>query len=339
MIVIHFGLRKAGSSSIQSFLKSNENYLRSLGYDYAPVGHSGGRSHLNITYEARRSEYFSPELGSLGDLKRYWRENKAKSLLISSEILEGTAQDGINLINRKLSKSDDEFRLLMIVRDLVSLITSSYSQHSKVRGSDDFDKFFRRFVKLSRADFFNTAARWAKTFGWDQLRVRPLDKAFLLNGDLIDDFMATTGIEITADEKERLKRKQEANVSPGWRVTEALRALYDGRHGLPDNHPLLTAYLDEGAKNLLMWVKAEQIGDQLNWNVDKGRYLTRSQAQTCLDMYRRSLDSLNSHLSEPVPQPNTLEERGFVPRDVLPDVSLIPTSDLRRFYDELGDAA
>jgi hypothetical protein len=146
-------------------------------------------------------------------------------------------------------------------------------------------------------------------------------------------------LEIGAEEAIGLKRPREVNTSPGWRVAEALRALYDGRHGLPNDHPLLGNRQGEGDHVTPVRSYAEQLGDKWGWNADKGRYLTTEQAQACLDIYERSVDALNLHLTSKLPRPKTLKQRGFISRDFLPDASLIPADDLRQFYDELGNLA
>ena len=43
---------------------------------------------------------------------------------------------------------------------------------------------------MRRVHYFDTVRRWADAFGWEYLRVRVLDPAYLLNRDLIDDLLA-----------------------------------------------------------------------------------------------------------------------------------------------------
>jgi hypothetical protein len=339
MIVIHFGLQKAGSSSIQRFLKANQAYLRSLGYDYAPLGHQDGRSHLNLTYEVRRLDKFDTKDGGLANIRRYWRLNRGKILIISSEVFEQTAPEGVAMLKNRLSRADDRFLPVMIIRDLGSLVVSNYLQNAKMGIEvDDFDAYVSDFLRRSRADFHQTAKRWADVFGWDRLRVRLLDRDFLLNGDLIDDFIHTAGLEMSAEETADLKRPPQSNVSPGWRVAEALRALYDGRHGLADTHPLLERRRGGRDDARAIRSHAEALGETWGWNSEKGQYLTTRQAQACLEIYQRSIEDLNARLTSKLPLPQTLEARGFAPRAFMPDISLIAANDLRRFYDALGQA-
>lgn len=79
-----------------------------------------------------------------------------------------------------------------------------------------------------------------------------------------------------------------------------------------------------------------QVGSDLNWNEDKGKYLTRVQAQECSDIYRTEINRINRHLAQKFPTaPLDLEARHFVERSFLPAAEHIERSDLVEFYDRL----
>ena len=190
-------------------------------------------------------------------------------------------------------------------------------------------------------DVFRTVKRWAEAFGWNNLCVRSLQRSDLLRGDLIDDFLSVCDAPDGVD-KLVLRRTGVQNVSPGWRVLEAVRALAGGRHALPANHPLqkiagqklkwsVSEFRPQG---FLLGECAAQVAEPRRWNAERGRYLTRDQAQDCLNIYRRSVVELNRKLSRGLPLPPTLDERGFPAREFMPDVSQIPRKELNSFYDE-----
>ena len=81
---------------------------------------------------------------------------------------------------------------------------------------------------------------------------------------------------------------------------------------------------------------AQDVGDTLGWNADRGVYLTREQADLCGEVFAETLEDLNSLISVPIPTPASLSDGEFKGRDFLPDVAMIVPADLRRFYDELG---
>ena len=88
MIVIHIGLRKAGSTSIQSFLSANEDSLRRMAIDYPRVGRLERLTHSNIAWEILGRRKFDPSYGTLSQLADYWREASSRMMIISSEMFE-----------------------------------------------------------------------------------------------------------------------------------------------------------------------------------------------------------------------------------------------------------
>jgi hypothetical protein len=163
--------------------------------------------------------------------------------------------------------------------------------------------------------------------------VRSLDRSHLVNGDLIDDLLAVCGVTESTD-KLGLARTGIQNVSPGWRVLEAMRALSGGYHGLPSNHPLLGVVRRQGIPLGRCAIRA---GEGRDWNTERGQYMTREQAQSCYEIYRRSVIKLNQHLPDKLPLPPDLDERGFCEREFMPDISRIPRQELAEFYDELWE--
>ena len=121
--------------------------------------------------------------------------------------------------------------------------------------------------------------------------------------------------------------------------TGALRVLFGGASGLGEDHPLIGRVRNANSKhkNRLIGEAAEAVGTDFGWNGDRGRYLTRAQAQRLQDDYAAGLRKLNDTLSEKIPPPRDLDERGFIERSELPDTRQIPTADLRRFYDAMGE--
>jgi hypothetical protein len=340
MIVIHIGLRKSGSTSLQYFLSDNEEALRRIGVEYPRLGRSGRltqTAHQNLQCELRgRKAIFDPARGTIADVANYWREARAHTLILSCEGFEECPTDEARRL-KTLARDDEEFRIVLIVRDLVSLMPSSYGQKIKSGTSYlDFDAFFDRRMQEPRVDYFRTAENWAAAFGWEALRVRLLDPAHLLNGDLIDDFLALADIDPEAPITRSMARPGIVNVTPGWRVLEALRALYGGWHGLGGDHVLAGAADHDRDLRQDVGFCAIEVGEAMGWNADRGRYLTREQARACLNVYAKSLAAINRRAGDTVPMPADLVARGFEPRRRLLHSSLIKPERLRVFYDKVG---
>ncbi len=352
MLVTHIGLPKSGSATIQTFFSGNEVALRALSIDYVPVGRvlqskpdkDPRQAHHNFANELKdRQRLFNPSRGSVLDLASYAGGKRYGTMVVSSEMFENCSVEQVQRYRDSLSIAAQQCLIVMIVRDFVNTVPSSYAQ--KIRcgiNVYDFDEFFERRIAEERANYFRTAEKWAHNFGWENVRVRLLDSAHLINGDLIDDFLTTIGVDAGDPRIRSLPRRERVNEASGWKTLEATRALFSGRHGLDDHHPLSVYVTDrtpggDGAGPRRAAGKrfekfAVEVADLWGWK-DKGRYLTRPQAQRCLDIYNESLRQLNERLAGKLPPALDLDARGFVEREFLPDASHIPPDELRAFYD------
>jgi hypothetical protein len=343
MIVVHVGLKKSGSASIQTFFDENAKRLRKLSLDYPQIGRRTKKAHHNLAYEIQGSKKFDPRKGTLAESAQHWKQSTSRVMILSSEMFEEAEVHETHELKTKLLEargSSEEFRIYIVIRDLVDLLPSSYAQKVKygLHGYS-FDSFFAARMQMRRVHYFDTVQRWAEAFGWENLQVRVLDPTYLLNGDLIDDLLGVCGVTAEAD-KRRLKRTGIQNAAPGWRVLEATRALSEGRHGLTETHPLrrrIERKLGDKEFGYKLGNCAENAGAMRNWNADRGRYLSRFQAQLCYHAYCNSVIQLNRRLSCELPLPLSLDERGFVERQFVPDVSLIPPHELQEFYDSLWE--
>jgi hypothetical protein len=337
MIIVHVGLRKAGSTSIQNFLDRNELALRALSIEYPGPRQLSRNNHLALAREIRGQTSVDASGGVLRELSNYWLNAAADRMILSAEALEECETSEALKLGALRRRPDEAIIVVLIIKDLIDLTWSSYAQMVKIGAkTHEFDAFFAKRILDRRIDYFATAKRWADAFGWENLRVRLLDRDHLVNGDLIDDFLSIAGLDPAAQAVRSLRPNGTTNVSPGWRGIEAIRALYSERHGLPGDHPLAAAADHPRQKREQVGRRAIEIGARLGWNDDRGRYLTIEQAQACLDANRAAVKALNEQLSSDLPAPLGLEQRGFVERDTVPDVTQIPPDELRAFYDELG---
>lgn len=342
MIVIHIGFPKAGSSTIQAYLSSNQCALQKLSVDYPNLGRMANTGHHQFAHElSGRMEHLRPQLGGLAELKAHLRETPFDTTLISSECFTPCSAEQVAWFAKSLSDTNQQFRIIQIIRNLVDIAPSSYAQRIRFGGlTNDFDDFFELLLSRQKFNAFEVATRWGGAFGWDTLRVRSLDTAHLFNGDLIDDFLYSSGIDPDQTEMRAMLRGQRANESSGWKALEALRALFGGQSGLADNHPLVQRVqqtlqsprdLKRQKKNI--GLAAEAVAAEIGWNQDRGRYLTLAQAERLQRDFASNIQALNDHLTVKLPTPPDLDARGFAERDFLPCAQYIPTAELSSFYE------
>lgn len=340
MIFIHIGLSKAGSATIQTFLDTHESALRELSVDYPRLGRLNRNAHHNFANELKgRSDRFNPLSGSVSELADYLREARHRTTVLSSEGFWTCSAQAVRRFAASLAGVNAPIRIILVIRDMVDIAPSTYAQEVRhgIR-TFDFDSFFGQKQAHDRFNAFEAAKRWADAFGWEALVVRVLDPAMLLGGDLITDFLGQIGLDPESPLISNLPRRPRVNVSAGWKTLEAVRALFSGRSGLDEDHPLarlVAADLPDFRKKRI-GVAAEAVGGELGWNLDRGRYLTLAQARWLYGAYLGVLDALNARLPCELPPPTSLEARRFIAREFMPDAGHIPAAALSDFYDRVA---
>jgi hypothetical protein len=342
MIVLHVGLKKAGSSTLQKFLSDNRRELSRQYFEFCGIG-LNRNSHYRIARQVvnrGKPDATLRDTSLLDQIADYWRQSPSSTLILSSETFEDTTPDGIAHLKEKLggARLGERIRILMVLRDLVELIPSSYAQKIKHGyNTYDFDEFFAIRMTKERVDYFSTAARWAAGFGWENMIVPVLDARHLHNGNLIDEVFHRLRAFASTPDISAIDRGVVRNQRPGWRVAEAVRALYAGTDGLPAEHAIHKARMQSRDTKRLGKLAVE-VGEAIGWHRDKGRYLTRDQAEACSMLYEAAVASLNAHLVDKLPPaPADLDARSFVEREFLPSAEAIPRADLVAFYDRLAE--
>lgn len=337
MIAIHIGLRKAGSTAIQSFLAENVEALKNIGVEYPVIGRGLRIDHNNLASELKGAPNFDPKYGTFAELIQYWKASGGHTLILSGESFEECEPEQALALRDMMEPLGHEVRIVMIVREVMDLIPSSYSQQVKYGDTvEDFDTFFERRMEQRRVRINKTARRWGEAFGWDKMHIRTLDPRFLVNGDLVDDILTTAGLDVSSEEVKSLVRPGPVNVAPGWRVLEAIRALHDGTAVLSPDNPLRDLSGLSRNDRRMLGVNAIEIGERWGWNKDKGLYLTEDQARRSIEVHTESTRRLNKLLKFKLPVPLELEYRDFEPRKFLPDYSHIAGERLDTFYERLA---
>ncbi len=212
--LIHFGLPKVGSSSIQEFLKINRQTLLARGIRYAPFNPDfGSQYELAATgvVGAGRSIMDQPARLVLGlrtpadDLayvERYrafldsalptWSEDL---FVASSEHIQPWVHTAemIGALDRFLSDRFSEVRYVLYLRRQSDIMLSAYSERIKRGETLSFDTHLAG--RLSALNYNRMVLKWEGLVGADRLDVRLLSSDALVGGDLIRDFCAAIGTE------------------------------------------------------------------------------------------------------------------------------------------------
>ncbi len=347
MIVLHIGMPKAGSTTIQTFFSESKDALRDLSICYPVAGRGRFKMHQHLVDELNgRPQTSDPDAGSIERLLEEIQESHCSINVISAEMLSRIRRKKIERLHQALVRSGQEFRIVLVIRDLALQIPSSYGQKIRYGKQDvDFDTFFVSRLAEWWTSPFAVAEQWAQVFGWGKMHVRLCDPNHLLGGDLVDDFLSTIGLDAKRSEITALPRQERVNESSGWKTLEAGRAMFSDRHGLPADHSLVKALQatrvgPEGRRRMrdvkTIVATGANVAQEMGWTLDKGRYLTRAQAQACADVFGKAGRQLNAHLGESLPVPADPKSLDIREREFLPDVRHIPVDELKFYYDELG---
>ena len=211
-LVLHGGLPKTGTTSIQRFLNANAAALGEQGVLFRPTADRKNRRDHNFLamafwnrvqriYADRYADDLerlqSDSLEAWAGLLDEFRRSEHDTLLISGEFFSRSAVGALAEFTQE-NLSDFDVSVLFYLRQPSTHYVSWLQQHLK--GSNTMMAFGRN------------RSRWSKRLRmWRQVgdvTVREFSRSALLGGDIIDDFSSVLGVE-TAD----LERPADANES------------------------------------------------------------------------------------------------------------------------------
>lgn len=330
VLVLHIGRHKCGSSSIQYFMSSNADKLGELGVLYPEIGR-GRNAHHTIAIRCRSGSF--DDIDAVTALSA---ANPGKTVVLSSEGLGLLRQAQIEELQRRTSRQP--VMIVLYTRDAAGWVPSAYNERTKkAMNLLDFDEFFVRRYSTGGAKLLSRLEPWARCFGWENIRVRSLDKRSLSGGSLIDDFLSILGFSLVTFGGANAPGLQPQNMSYGWKVLEVLRAqfgqlaLYEENFELYRGHSYIRLKTAKRLRKTVTKVMAE-----LNIDTQRTQYISAQQWNECNEIYGREVEELNAKLigtKLPMPDAQKVTERPF-----LPTISEIPAAERREIARRLQDA-
>ncbi|MBQ0929137.1 hypothetical protein [Ideonella alba] len=194
-LFIHGGMQKTGSTSIQVTLSetpTTPNYQ----FLYRENGNSGYylRSMFDASFTGNVHEKGKGRVAGLhnfGDRIEKFLERPKSIFVISSEMIGsafGTAS--LTMMRDWFARKVDEMQVVLYVREPYGYIESLFQEQLKKRSVD--------FVKLARMSppYQAWFSEVEEVFGADKVIYRHFNSAKLRNGDVVSDFIATTGLDL-----------------------------------------------------------------------------------------------------------------------------------------------
>ncbi len=261
--LLHIGIEKTGSTTIQDFLSLNASFLEEQGY-YYPKG-IGAQTHsdlLLLAYDVAHEEKYGSLILLNKDLKsakkriaevftKELQKQRDKTIIISSELFQSRLHS-IKDIQRFKTELENlgfkTFQICVYLREQADLFCSLYSEALKW---DEIDTLYiqspsqkeslsyAKGYKKSSAHFTHianhaqTLQHYAQVFGKDQLIIRLFETEHLYQNNLLADFIHAINLKWD----DRFKIPHNKNKSLNLYGIELLRTINpsfplfkDGQH-------------------------------------------------------------------------------------------------------------
>ncbi|MBL4812351.1 MAG: hypothetical protein JKX69_08365 [Rhodobacteraceae bacterium] len=217
-VIVHIGLNKTGSSTIQSWLGINVDALRAqnLYFDelgppegpelngilgWAMLGQAVNKDWLpgpwqRMAYGVQDRDQLDKRIGSFlaRAEKCFPPPGEGGTFIISSEFI-GTSlrvPRRINALHSWLSGQFDQVTYLVYIRDQLDWVPSAYTQAIRSGEHSSLDDFIG---KKGENDYAALLSTWIKAVGKENFVVRLMARDYLTNSDLIEDFAGFVGAD------------------------------------------------------------------------------------------------------------------------------------------------
>jgi len=204
-IYIHIGAPKTATSTIQRILASNYKALLKNGILY-PRDHRQGDAHHTLVCDLieKHQDVRMPDLWYGGcsrgeawqslqdEMSRH--ESKIHSVILSSELFFGQSKN-LTLILEDITSYlyGHEIKVVAYLRRQDQLYSSFYNQDVKgIRQWAHSAYQFYEIHQMFQRDYHSLLAVWSDALGKNNILVRPYESVQWLNGDIVQDFCATT---------------------------------------------------------------------------------------------------------------------------------------------------
>lgn len=228
-LYLHIGFNKTGSTSLQNTLSSNAAALEKTGVLYpgaATDSYVQNHQHtpLAAVLPERAVTWLRPQKRrsqgrALPDLLRDIEASPANTVILSSEAFGGLdmTHDRIQMVRDKLSMFD--VSVIAYIRRQDTYLLSLYQEAVKNGATHPFN--FAKFPSNQQLFFSQRLAPWRTVFGSDRVIIRPFDKKFWPQGELLLDFLSA--INLPSDGIPPMGKPK--NESLDYRSVELIRRL------------------------------------------------------------------------------------------------------------------
>ncbi len=241
-LILHIGLPKTGTTSIQAALSASSDTMETHGF-YVPKG-------LNRSNHARLAlaHHNDPEKSWEIQARGFESKDKLRATVVAefaaapSDKTTVVSSERLSLNLREPSVLSELAALCAEYFERTRIILYLRRQDHLLRGlwatqiSNGADARFETTLALLRPllDFTALVGHWADAFGAENVDTRIFDKKALANGDVVADFMAAIGYSGPVVEPERLNETPSyPEILFGLRVVNAYKDRFGPKARFP----------------------------------------------------------------------------------------------------------
>ena len=227
-LLLHIGMHKTGTSSIQAFMDKNSDRLLARGILYPKTCSVFGGNHSPLCDAMVRDPRDDRWEGLPGweAFATECRQAGARTVVVSGELFSGRlrSRDHALRIRDQFLGLFGTITVIVYLRRQDEYARSMYMEAVKHgffnqgRLGKDFGETVRNIAD-HQADYLRLIRVLDEVFGRDRLRIRVFEKGQLHPGGLLDDFLETCGIAAAGLD---MDSPALVNVSPGRKVITAM---------------------------------------------------------------------------------------------------------------------
>ena len=201
-LILHIGMHKTGSSSIQQTLYSYENAVE---FEYLPLGTINHSGPIFMAFSPDRYSYHTvlkrglsrTEVDELSrqyreKLERGLKESSVNKVILSGEDVSTMSREALDRMFSCILPLVDDVEVVAYVRSPKEFMESAFQQRVK----DGLCAWDLSGTPLNYKERF---AYFVERFGRDKVKVKVFNKAQLVDGDVVKDFSAQCGINIPSE--------------------------------------------------------------------------------------------------------------------------------------------
>ncbi len=214
-IILHIGVPKTGSTTIQKFLTENAERLPAMGYAYLKSLGQPNNTGLVLhcrDFKARaktgRDLRYRHGIRSEADLAGYRSKLEAElaaeiaalpenveTVIMSCELCARLEENEIQRLKALIAPFASSIKVLLYLRGQDEIIRSSYTTTLRVGYSGSFARWIEDEMEKDMFQFDRLLGKWARVFGENALIVRLFRRDMFKNGDFVQDFCNAAGFK------------------------------------------------------------------------------------------------------------------------------------------------